>query len=156
MKEFFLKQNEYENWANNKLIQAFLSAAGPSERASAVLCHILSVKEFWLAKITGSADITSVWNVLPSDQLLTKQQELYETMRDYLAKADPEALAQSVAMQTPRGPLYYTVTEVLTQLALHAAYHRGQVIVHLKPHLAYIPKLDYLVFAAEEKRKNGK
>lgn len=150
--ELILEQIEFEHWANNKTINAYLSAETPPERASELMSHLLQAKRLWLDRIKGTETVAKPWNVIPAGELLEFEQKNYEQWKEWHVSEYEVKADASIEIKSPRGNIVFQIRAVLIQLTHHSAYHRGQVIQLLKPILGTVPQTDYLVYARE---KNG-
>lgn len=60
---------------------------------------------------------------------------------------DSQDFEQLIAYQNSSGQHFTsTINQILSHLALHASYHRGQVVLLLKGHVDTLPTTDYIFY----------
>jgi uncharacterized damage-inducible protein DinB len=69
-----------------------------------------------------------VWPALPPTECEGQLWELARAWEAYLAGLSPELLGQQIRYTNSKGEDWSnTVSDVLTHVALHSSYHRGQI-----------------------------
>jgi len=144
MKAYFQKLFEHEQWANAEVLASFLKAEQPPTRAIEILSHMISAQRIWIARIKGIRSDTKVWELYETEQLKDFQTANFN---DLSALLETEDFSRQVVYRNSQGNEYIsTVTDILTHLALHAAYHRGQVVLLMKGQVEPLPTTDYIFY----------
>lgn len=134
----------YNQWANQRLLEAVsvltsrefradLGSSFPSVRDS--LVHILSSEWLFLKRWNG---VSPSHRLQPSDfpdvaAVRTLWREVEQGQREYLARLTPDALLRELAYVNTSGESWqYPLWQILQQVLLHSAYHRGQVTTMLR------------------------
>lgn len=149
MKQYFSELLDYEEWANQRVTEAFLQVENPPERAAQLLSHVLAAQQIWHARLTRQPAQLKVWETVATAQLLALLAENSTHLRTFVAGlADNDGFDAAVTYTNSKGETFTsTVRQILTQLQLHAAYHRGQIVQLLKPFLGEALNTDYIFYA---------
>jgi len=76
----------------------------------------------------------------------------HEAFAGFLAELAPDALARTVLVPWfPGPPCHVTVTEALTQVAMHTQHHRGQLMTRLKALGGKPQNVDYILWAWKQR-----
>jgi len=128
--EHLRRQFSYDGWANNQVLTVILGV-GPGPQATRplqLLAHILSAERLWLERIRRQPQSLPVWPEFNPDQCAAQRDELTQLWREYFARLSSSALSEKVIYKNSKGEAWSnTVHDVLTHVALHSAYHRGQI-----------------------------
>ena len=151
MKEYFINLFRYEIWANKEVSECLLSADVPPEKALSLMSHIVNAQEIWLCRITRKAyDTNSVWKILSKSELKTALKNSSEAMTAYISSLQESDLEKNIEYTNIKGEAFKTrLKDIITHLLFHSAYHRGQVIILMKPVVNELPATDYIKFARD-------
>lgn len=95
--------------------------------------HIIGAEYLWLARLERKPAPMAVWPDLTVSQCGERLEELSDELSKTLAGATPKRLSESVAYTNTKGEAWTsTVEDILTHLAIHSAYHRGQIASDLR------------------------
>ena len=122
----------HDGWANAAALAGLRSGPAP-DKARRWMAHIIGAERLWLARIRQEPPAMAVW---PDLELETCAAELTELQGDWmalLAALDEEGLDEGVAYRNTKGEFWTsTVGDILTHVALHASYHRGQIAAAIR------------------------
>ena len=144
MKDHFKTLFEHEYWANTKILATIMTAEQCPAKVIELFSHVIATQRIWLDRINGDTSEVKVWEVFEKEIML----ELLEiNFTDIIKTIDNQDINQLITYQSSKGEQYTrTVKQILTHLTLHATYHRGQVVLLLKPHVEVLPSTDYIFF----------
>lgn len=140
---------EYDAWANRQALRAVEEAGAADERVRRLLAHILVAQKAWRARIDGVAlvvaDFFPVWS---ADELAEAIEEAAaDWARRFDALAEPD-LGRIMAYRTSTGEDFESALgDVLTHVANHGTYHRGQLAAAVRQAGGKPPATDFIVFA---------
>ena len=142
---------EYDGWANRRVLDALKKAASPPAKAVALLAHILASQRTWLARLRGQDTATiAVW---PENDLAACEKTLAEltpAIRSYLEGATDSELDRVVNYRNTQGKAFANaVRDILTHVAFHSHYHRGQIAARLRDAGAEPTPTDFIVYSRE-------
>ena len=146
MIELIKRLFEYDNWAIERELNALESVRDPD--ALKMLGHILSAKRIWLVRLNGE-DSSSV-STFPELTLADCRKlaaELAMGFAGQLAALESGSAAEAITYKNTKGDEFTTpVIEVLTHVAFHGAYHRGQIALLMRQGGDAAVNTDYITF----------
>lgn len=128
----YRRQFEYDQWANQQVLLA-MQSSGADERSLALLAHILSAERLWLERIKQEPPSSPVWPKASLEICAAQIEEMGRLWRECLQQSTEGDLSQTVSYRNSKGEMWASnVTDILTHVILHAAYHRGQIASHMR------------------------
>lgn len=128
MIEYFRKLYAHAEWADARTLRAMVDSVSLPPHAVELFAHVLSAEHVWLSRLRGTAARTAVWSnltIAECDSLMHENHAGYAALLDGLSDAD---LDGPVDYKNSAGQGFAsTCAEILTQVAMHGAYHRGQI-----------------------------
>lgn len=143
--DFLQQQFQYDSWANREQFRVLSTLPAPPEQATKLLMHIIAAQWLWFDRLHGNPPRSSVWPeiALPAcgDQLLA----LDSSWRSYLGKLSESDLPKACSYTNSKGDAWTSnVLDILNQLVLHAAHHRGQISLEIRHSGAVPAPVDYI------------
>lgn len=139
-------------WADRKTIAAITESPPTQAEALPILAHLLAAEHVWLARLQGQEPGLAIWPALTLEecrQLAAKNEAGYAV---YIREVDNALLAPPVRYRNSEGREFVTaVADILTQVVVHGAYHRGQIAKILGRHAAQPPGTDFITFVRESR-----
>ena len=118
----------YNAWANREALRSLLAAKEVPTRAAEVMAHIVGAEWTWLRRLGHPAPELPVWPALSPHESDSQLRTLSAAWKEFLAGITAELLSREVAYTNTKGERWAnTVADVLTHVALHSSYHRGQI-----------------------------
>jgi uncharacterized damage-inducible protein DinB len=131
-------------WADEQALRSLRGAAAPPTAALAIYAHIIGAEHVWAARITGRPARVAVWPELTLEACTALSAENHAALRAVL---DTDALDRMVHYRNSAGAEFDSrVDDILLHVALHGAYHRGQVSRALREAGATPFPTDYIAF----------
>ena len=113
-------------WAHDALADE-LRRAPPDPETLRLWAHVVAAEHLWLSRIDGQAARVTVWPDLSLAQVLTQEGENRARFEELLARRD-DTREQRIRYRNSAGNSFEnSVGDILTHVALHGHYHRGQV-----------------------------
>jgi uncharacterized damage-inducible protein DinB len=120
----------YEIWAKRRVLESLREAVPPA-KAAELFAHILAGQEVWLA-VCAARTVPRFPSGLAAPSRTAKQRSRAWN-EAYIASLNDEALEKKIAYSNQHGHhWHHTPRQVLTHLALHSHYHRGQIASRLR------------------------
>lgn len=120
-------------WADALVQDALAAAVNPPQRAVNLYAHVLGAELVWLDRIEQVEQSVPVWpdaDLSACAQLALAAKERYETLLESLAT---DKLMQPIPYTNSAGQSFETpLDDILIHVALHGAYHRGQIALLLR------------------------
>jgi uncharacterized damage-inducible protein DinB len=135
----------YDAWANEAYLCALSALESPPAGATRVMGHIIGAKKLWLARLTKDGAKVEVWPAFERSAWTAAFLELSQKWRRFEEALTVGQLSSPVSYQNSKGePWTSTVGDVLMHVALHGAYHRGQLARELRQAGVTPPYTDYI------------
>jgi uncharacterized damage-inducible protein DinB len=146
----FLKQLDFEAWANKLIIKSISETNNPDERVYEIVSHLLIASNNWLNRIVGKSITYQLWETLTLEDSLQLSQLNHEAWKNFIMNQPDTELKQHVFFQFMGAPSKISIEDLLTHLINHSSYHRGQIIAKLKGQLEPLPLTTFIAFATEK------
>ncbi|HEX9107824.1 MAG TPA: DinB family protein [Longimicrobiales bacterium] len=118
-------------------------------RALAIYAHLAATAEVWLSRVEGRAQRYPAWPSLSLDEAAVLVRESATRLRQ-LAAAPAQELAREVTYRNSSGQEFCnSVQDILTHVALHGAYHRGQLALLTRDGQAEPINTDYISYVRQ-------
>ncbi len=139
----------YDPWANRRCLEMLRATPAAAERGRRVLAHTVITPQVWLCRIEGRRyPTTDFW---PEFSLERCGQEIETTLGQlagFFAGLEATDLERVVAYTNSKGDRFETpVGEILTHVAMHGGYHRGQIATAVREAGGTPLNTDYIVFS---------
>ena len=128
MPGYLQKLVDHLTWANEAALAALRDAPGSDTRGLAFYGHILGAEATWLARIAGRASDVAIWPTLSLAEAAALAARNAADLRALIAPLTADDLAREIQYRNSAGKEFRSSLEdILLHVALHGAYHRGQV-----------------------------
>ena len=122
----------YDLWANRETLKS-LGQAIPPPRSLKWMGHIVGAEFLWLARLENQTSPMPVWPDLSLKDCGRRAGEVSGKLLEILAGASPGRLNQQVSYTNSKGEAWSsTLEDILTHIAIHSAYHRGQIAADIR------------------------
>jgi uncharacterized damage-inducible protein DinB len=113
-------------WAHDAVV-VDLRHGEPAAEALRLLAHIVAAEHLWLSRIDAQKPRVAVWPTLSLDEIVGLERDNRARFEELLGRRD-DAREQRVRYRNSAGNDFdNSVGEILTHVALHGHYHRGQI-----------------------------
>ena len=148
MTEYLRKLAAHLKWADTAVLGSLRSATNVSLRALQLYSHIVAAESVWLARIAGRKPDVPVWPSIALDEAEALGARNAIELDAIVAALDPADAARVVDYRTSAGHSFSsTVEDMLLQMFLHGAYHRGQIAMLVRDGGDEPAPTDYIAFA---------
>ena len=149
MLELILRLFAYDAWANARALDSLKGAK--DGKALAPLAHLLVSEKIWLMRLRG--EDTSAIDKSP-EMSHAECESLAAEMRagyaSYLGSLNDDGLGSLLTYRNFKGTEFRTpVGDILTHVAMHGTYHRGQVAKALRAGGHAPADTDFITFVRE-------
>lgn len=143
--DHFRHQFRYDAWANREQLRVLSEMPDPPEPAVKLLNHILAAQWLWLDRLQKAPQRTAVWPQASLSDCASQLQELKREWQSYLGELSDADLAQLCSYKNSKGEAWTSsVADILNQLILHAAHHRGQISLEVRRGGSIPAPVDYI------------
>ncbi|MBD3921931.1 DinB family protein [Paenibacillus sp. PR3] len=141
---------EHQLWADRQLLDAVRNSGGGSPEALRLFRHLAIAEQVWIIRLNGeSSTHLQLWaddaDVDDIEALIASNEQQYTA---YLAALTEEQLDEDLTYASQNGTVFRTpIRDILTHVALHGQYHRGQINRILRETAGEPQALDFILFA---------
>jgi uncharacterized damage-inducible protein DinB len=147
MSGYLGKLVDHLQWADDAALRSLRAASTVSPRALQLYSHVVGAEAVWLARIAGRAPDVPVWPTLSLDEAAALAARNAADLRRLADTAAPEDLARDIDYRNSAGQAFRsTLEDILLHVALHGAYHRGQVALLVRDGGGEPAPTDYIAF----------
>jgi uncharacterized damage-inducible protein DinB len=138
---------EHMAWADARVL-ASLRDAPDSERALTLYSHVLGAEHVWLSRMAGQEARLAVWPALTLAEAEDVAEGNAAGYRALLSELGPAELDREVTYRNSAGREFRSrLVDILLHVAMHGAYHRGQVALLVRDGAGEPAATDYIAFA---------
>lgn len=138
---------EHMAWADACVLEGLRTSAGSDAQALEYFAHVLAAEHLWLSRIRARSAELAVWPQLTLDQCANVAVRNRHGFADLLAETAPSDLERPVGYRNSAGLDFVSrLDDILYHVALHGAYHRGQVSLMVRRSGGTPVPTDYIAF----------
>ena len=126
MTDLLEKLYEHNAWAHDAIVSE-LRRAAPDADTLRLLAHVVAAEHLWLSRIDGVKQRVAVWPALALDEIVALEAENRARFRELLARPDDTRLRRVQYRNSAGNEFVNDVESILTHVAMHGHYHRGQI-----------------------------
>jgi uncharacterized damage-inducible protein DinB len=124
MRDYFTRLIQAMVWADERAIGAIRAA--PNADAVRLLARVLGAVEVWLSRLEGRAPALAVWPEITLDQCAEFAGRNAAGWLAFVGRQDD--WGKIIRYRNQAGTEYKTaLSDIVTHVVIHGAYHRGQV-----------------------------
>src|SRR5690349_9233282 len=113
-------------WAHDEL-SSELRKSPPDAETLRLFAHVVAAEHLWLSRIDLTKAKVAVWPTMSLDDVTQLESENRARFRELIGRRD-DTREQRVRYRNSAGNQFEnSVREILTHVALHGHYHRGQI-----------------------------
>ncbi|NNF04283.1 MAG: hypothetical protein HKN17_07435 [Rhodothermales bacterium] len=134
-------------WADERCWHALSAMDDPPNDLVGLYAHIIGAELVWIDRIEGVPQSADVWPEVDLSGALELADTARERYLDFIERLEPGTLQENVAYINSAGKQFESsVEDILLHVALHGAYHRGQVALGVRTYGAAPEPTDYIAF----------
>ncbi len=145
MREHFTRLIRAMAWADERALAAIRAADNPE--ALRLFAHALGAEEVWLSRVEGRPATLAVWPDLTIEQAAEASARNAAGWLALVERQPDDAWGRPITYRTTAGDeLQTALSDIVTHVVIHGAYHRGQVARVLGPASV---GTDFIIFTRE-------
>nr|WP_281257775.1 DinB family protein [Paenibacillus donghaensis] len=132
--DYQLRLAAHAHWANTEILRALQGTGGTSAKLTTLFGHLLSAERVWLERLNHrDSSAIAIWPVSSLAECEALLKANYAGYQQYLSALSDSRLPDIVSYQNSKGIAYSSsVADILSHVALHGSYHRGQISTYLR------------------------
>jgi len=146
MKTYLRRLFQYDRWASG---QSLPSVYYPmNTEALRVMAHILNAEKIWLMRLHGEdSSGVPVFRERSIAECEELGEELYAGYLEFIDSLAEEDIDKLINYKNTKGEAFQTsIKDILTHVAFHGAYHRGQAALLVRQEGGTAAPTDYIIF----------
>lgn len=144
---------DYDDWANQEALRSIATINGTADRALKVAGHIVGAQRVWLGRLETSNAATAPWPLLSLEEAEAAISEMHQRWNSFLSSLPPGRLGEDLVHRNSKGIEFRVpVRDVLMQLVMHSAYHRGQIAAVVREGGGKPAATDYIVYVRQQRK----
>lgn len=148
MRDHFIKVFQHLKWADARVLESLRAAHSVLKKDQDLYAHILGSEHVWLSRISGTTPKLVVWPTLTLDESERLAAENGSAYQKLVSDLTTETTQRAITYRNSAGDEYTsTLEDILTHVALHGAYHRGQIAASVRAAGDTPIPTDYIAFA---------
>jgi uncharacterized damage-inducible protein DinB len=133
LRSYLQRQFEHDFWANREEVRTLAALNDPPAPALKLLAHIVAAQWLWLDRLQRNPQRIAVWPQLSLSDYGAHLLQLEQRWRSYLGGLSEEDLTKACSYTNSKGEAWESnVIDILAQVILHSAHHRGQIATELR------------------------
>jgi uncharacterized damage-inducible protein DinB len=138
---------QHLHWANLRILET-LQNGEENKQAHNLFSHILHAENVWITRLKGAdSSHLPIWSEVSLEscaEMVNQNNQNYGEFLSRLSNNDPDQL---VYYKNSKGTEFHnSIRDILTHVALHGQYHRGQINQLLRAADKEPISVDYIMF----------
>jgi uncharacterized damage-inducible protein DinB len=139
---------EHLNWANQCILETLQSIEDENQEINRLFSHILFAEKVWITRLRGlDSSGLPIWLDVDMEvcaELVMQNEESLTTFLTNLANSDLDKL---IIYSNSKGTEFKnSIRDILTHIAMHGQYHRGQINSRLRANGIEPVNIDFITF----------
>lgn len=135
------------HWANQRILGT-LQNGEENKQANNLFSHILHAENVWITRLKGKdSSHLSIWSEVGFDLCVELVNQNNNNYTGFFTKLTNSELDQLVSYKNSKGiEFHHSIRDILTHVALHGQYHRGQINLLLRASELEPINVDYITY----------
>jgi uncharacterized damage-inducible protein DinB len=147
---------EHMAWADHRVVTllAGIPRVTPVPNVMRLLAHVVGAERVWLSRIRGENRNDPIWPEWTLEQVRSTAEENAAAFLEIVAGLSDADAARTIEYRNSQGVSFRTpLADILTHVALHGSYHRGQIAAALRAGGVTPVSTDYIVYVRERESR---
>jgi len=138
---------DHLRWADARAQSSLLEAVNPPPQTLDLFAHVVAAEHVWLSRIRKEKPEVEVWPKLSLTQCLELATRNADEFSALVESLDEIGLDGGVTYRNSAGVEFTSsIRDILLHVALHGAYHRGQIAAAIRAGGDTPASTDYIAF----------
>ncbi|MFD4932774.1 DinB family protein [Peribacillus butanolivorans] len=142
------KMYEHLNWANQRILETLQSIEDKNQEVNRLFFHILLAEKVWITRLRGlDSTRLPIWSEVDIEDCAELVMQNKESLTRFLTNLSNTDLNKLISYTNSKGKEFKnSVRDILTHVALHGQYHRGQINSRLRADGFEPANIDFITF----------
>ena len=138
---------EHLNWANHRILETLQSMEDENQEVIRLFSHILFAERVWITRLQGlDSSRLPLWSDVDIEVCAELVMHNEENITTFLSNLEND-LDKLISYKNSSGKEFEnSVRDILTHVALHGQYHRGQINSRLRVNVIEPVNVDFITF----------
>jgi uncharacterized damage-inducible protein DinB len=139
---------EHLHWANQRILDTLRIKGDQESEAKRLFSHILHAEQVWFNRIKSlDRSINALWTELSLEECLELVEKNHRNLSELLAGFSETNVDHVIVYKNSTGKEFTSsIRDILTHVALHGQYHRGQINRLIREEGAEPVNVDFITF----------
>lgn len=139
---------EHLNWANHRILEALQSVEDENQEVNRLFTHILFSEQVWITRLQGlDSSRLPLWSDVDIEFCAELVMQNEESITTFLANLTENGLDKPISYKNSNDKEFEnSARNILTHVALHGQYHRGQINSRLRANDIEPVNVDFITF----------
>jgi uncharacterized damage-inducible protein DinB len=142
------KMYEHLNWSNQHILETLQSIENENPELIRLFSHILLAEKVWITRLQGlDSSLLPIWSEVDIEVCADLVMQNKESLTKFLTNLPITDLDKLISYTNSKGKEFKnSVRDILTHVALHGQYHRGQINSRLRADGFEPVNIDFITF----------
>ena len=139
---------EHLNWANQRILEALQSIEDQNQEVCRLFSHILFAEKVWITRLRGlDSSRLPIWSEVDIEVCAELVMQNEESLTKFLTNLANSDLDKLIIYSNSKGTEFKnSIRDILTHIAMHGQYHRGQINSRLRANGIEPVNIDFITF----------
>ena len=139
---------DHVNWANQRILETLQSIEGGNQEVNRLFSHILFGERIWITRLQGlDSSQLLVWSDVDIEICAELVMLNEVSFKEYLTDLVEPDMDKFIFYTNSKGTEFkHSARDILTHVALHGQYHRGQINSRLRADGIEPVNIDFITF----------
>jgi uncharacterized damage-inducible protein DinB len=139
---------DHVNWANQRILETLQSIEDGNQEVNRLFSHILFGERIWITRLQGlDSSQLPVWSDVDIEVCAELVMLNDVSFKEYLTDLVEADLDKLISYTNSKGTEFkHSARDILTHVALHGQYHRGQINSKLRAKSFEPVNIDFIKF----------
>ena len=140
---------DHVNWANQRILETLQSIEDGNQEVNRLFSHILFGERIWITRLQGlDSSQLLVWSDVDIEICAELVMLNEVSFKEYLTDLVEPDMDKLIFYTNSKGTEFkHSARDILTHVALHGQYHRGQINSRLRADGFEPVNIDFITFA---------
>ncbi|MDM5326754.1 DinB family protein [Neobacillus sp. CF12] len=137
------------HWANLRILETLQNGGVENKQANYLFSHILHAENVWFTRLVGAdSSHLPIWEEVSLESCAEMVNQNNHNFTEFLSTLSNTELDQILTYKNSSGSQFQSsIRDILTHVALHGQYHRGQINQLLRAAELEPINVDYIMFS---------